>query len=60
MPRRKRINVKLADPLRENEQAPTGTRTPATTPRSITHKRQRGPLGFTHWTKVEPGRVNCE
>jgi hypothetical protein len=52
MRRRRITSVKLADPLRENEQAPTGTRTPATTPRNLTHKRQRGPLGFTSWVKI--------
>jgi hypothetical protein len=58
MRRRKITSVKLADPLRENEQAPTGTRTAATTPRTITHKRQRGPLGFTRWVKINPPPVD--
>jgi hypothetical protein len=49
---RKKIDATLADPLRENEQAPTGTWHKATTPLSFTHRRIRVGM-FTAYRRIE-------
>jgi hypothetical protein len=53
--KRKRVNgITLAKPGSAEDVNVPGTRRQSRVPLSITHKRIRGPLGFTRVVKIKP------